>query len=50
MMIPTATTIIKTTTTPNTIYNTPLYSVYSSVNIDDQINDNYMIKLVSKLN
>ena len=50
MMIPTATTIIKATTTPNTIYDTPLYSVYSSVNIDDQINDNYMIKLTSKLN
>ena len=50
MMIPTATTIIKATTTPNTIYDTPLYSVYSSVNIDDQLNDNYMIKLTSKLN
>jgi hypothetical protein len=50
MIIATATTIIKATTTPNTIYDTPLYSVYSSVNIDDQINDNYMIKLTSKLN
>ena len=50
MMIPTAITIINATTTPNTIYDTPLYSVYSSVNIDDQINDNYMIKLTSKLN
>jgi len=50
MMIPTATTSIKATTTPNTTCNTPLYSVYSSVNIDDQINDNYIIKLTSKLN
>ena len=31
MMIPTATTIIKATTTPNTTCDTPLYS---SVNID----------------
>ena len=50
MIIAKATTIIKAITTPNTIYDTPLYSVYSSVNIDDQINDNYMIKLTSKLN
>ena len=31
MMIPTATTIIKATTTPNTTCDTPLYS---AVNID----------------
>ena len=31
MIIPTATTIIKATTTPNTTFDTPLYS---SVNID----------------
>ena len=33
MMIPTA-TIINATTTPNTIYDTPLYSVYYSININ----------------
>ena len=47
MMIPTAATIINATTTPNTIYDTPLYS---SVTIDCSVNDNYMIKLTSKLN
>ena len=31
MLIPTATTIINATTSPNTIYDTPLYS---SVNVD----------------
>jgi hypothetical protein len=34
MMIPTAITIINATTTPNTIYDTPLYSLYSSININ----------------
>lgn len=34
MMIPTAMTIINATTTPNTIYDTPLYSLYSSININ----------------
>ena len=46
MMIPTATTIIKATTTPNTTFDTPLHS---SVNINGYIYDNCMIKMTSKL-
>jgi hypothetical protein len=46
MMIPTATTIINATTTPNTTCDTPLYS---SVNIDGLIYDNCMIKKIVTL-